>query len=169
MHGLIGNPRCDKCACHHPITFDCEAQKALLEKQIREAMLPAKRQKAVHVGPPACFELELACQTLKEAFGGAGCYLVGSALERADWRDVDVRMILPDDEFDALFPNCREGKIWKFNARWLVMTVAITEWLRKRTGLPVDFQFQPMTHANERHAGPRNPLGLIFTQEESAE
>lgn len=126
---------------------------------------PEKRKKATHVGAPACFELELACQHLKEAFGGFGCYLVGSALERADWRDIDVRMILSDAEFDALFPNCRERGIWEFNARWLIMTVSITEWLRKRTGLPVDFQFQAQSHANERHKGPRNAMGLVFAKE----
>jgi hypothetical protein len=128
--------------------------------------VPEKRKKGIYVGAPACFELELACQQLSQAFGGFGCYLVGSALERADWRDIDVRMILSDDEFDELFPNCRERGIWEFNARWLVMTVSITEWLRKRTGLPVDFQFQPQTHANERHKGPRNALGLIFAKDE---
>lgn len=129
-----------------------------------EPELPPKRTKGVYVGAPACFELELACQQLSEAFGGFGCYLVGSALERPDWRDIDVRMILSDTEFDQLFPQCRERGTWEFNARWLVMTISISEWLRKRTGLPVDFQFQPQSHANERHRGPRNALGLIFAK-----
>lgn len=128
-----------------------------------EAEAP-KRKKGIYVGAPACFELEMACQHLHEAFGGYGIYLVGSALERSDWRDIDVRMIMPDDEFDALFPNCRERGIWEFNPRWLIMTVSISEWLSKRTGLPVDFQFQPASHANERHKGPRNALGLIFAK-----
>lgn len=120
------------------------------------------RKKGVYVGAPACFHLELACQELSRAFGDT-CYLVGSALERADWRDIDVRMIMDDEDFDKLFPNCRERGTWEFNARWLVMTTAVAAWLRERTGLPVDFQFQPRTHANERHKGPRNALGLVFS------
>ena len=117
-----------------------------------------KRKKAIYVGAPACFALELACQHLQEAFGEYGLYLVGSALERPDWRDVDVRYILSDEGFAALFPDA--GQYWEHNPRWLVMVAAISAWLTKETGLPIDFQFQPQTHANERHPGKRNALGL---------
>ena len=123
--------------------------------------LPPKRKKGVYVGAPACFALEAECQLLSRAFGDT-CYLVGSALERPDWRDIDIRMIMDDADFDKLFPGCRERGTWEFNPRWIVMTVAISERLSRQTGLPVDFQFQPRTHANERHKGPRNALGLIF-------
>lgn len=127
-----------------------------------------KRRKATHVGAPACFLLELACQHLNRAFGeGYGCYLVGSALERPDWRDVDVRLIMDDDGFERLFPDCGgvgAGR-WEFDARWLVMTSAISAQLSQFTGLPVDFQFQPQSHANARHKGPRNALGLIFSRQ----
>lgn len=129
---------------------------------------PVKRHKASHVGAPAIFELTRACQDINRAFGGFGCYLVGSALERADWRDVDVRMILEDEAFDRLFPDCGggTGQRWEFDPRWIVMTVSISLWLSKLTGLPVDFQFQPQTHANKVHKGRRNALGLIFAKEE---
>src|SRR4029077_18922075 len=62
-------------------------------------------KKASYIGAPACFALEQACQILRDAFGEYGIYLVGSALERADWRDVDVRYILSDEAFAALFPD----------------------------------------------------------------
>lgn len=123
------------------------------------------RKKGIYVGAPACFALELACQQIGEAFGGFGCYLVGSALERPDWRDIDVRLIMSDEEFDALFPQTRERGTWEFDARWLLLTISISEHLRKVTGLPVDFQFQPQTHANERHKGPRNAIGLRIAKE----
>lgn len=120
------------------------------------------RKKGVYVGAPACFALEQACQDIAEAFGAfrgaGGIYLVGSALERPDWRDVDVRLILDDEAFAALFPDA--GRSWEFDPRWLLLTVSISGWLSKVTGLPVDFQFQPRTHANEIHKGPRNALGL---------
>jgi len=123
---------------------------------------PAKRKKFIYVGAPACFVLELACQDLNRAFDGQ-CYLVGSALEREDWRDIDVRLMMGDAEFDALFPSgCREQGTWEFDARWLVLTTAISAQLSQRTGLPVDFQFQPTTHANQSHKGQRNALGLRF-------
>lgn len=116
--------------------------------------------KGCYVGAPAIFALEMACRQINEAFGGHHCYLVGSVLERPDWRDVDVRYIMGDEEFDALFPGTRENGTWEFDPRWLLLTVSISERLSKVTGLPVDFQFQPQTHANERHKGPRNAMGL---------
>lgn len=126
---------------------------------------PPKRQKAVYVGAPACFELERACQDINRAFGeNHGCYLVGSALERPDWRDIDVRFIMSDDEFAALFPDA--GSHWEFDARWIILTVSISQWLSKLTGLPVDFQFQPQTHANAKHKKQRNALGLRFAKGE---
>jgi hypothetical protein len=109
----------------------------------------------------------MAAKQVADAFrpsnGHSGIFLVGSALERQDWRDVDVRMILDDDAFAALFPRAHlTNATWEFDARWTLMVTAITQWLRQQTGLPIDFQFQPMSWANERHAKPRHPLGLTY-------
>jgi hypothetical protein len=124
--------------------------------------------KATYVGAPAIFALEQACREICDAFDGYGCYLVGSSLERADWRDVDVRFIMADEDFAVLFPKA--GQYWEQDARWLLLTVAISERLSKVTGLPIDFQIQPQTHANERHKGKRNAMGLriVKLQEELA-
>lgn len=81
-----------------------------------------------------------------------GVYLVGSVNERPDYRDVDVRMILPDPAFDRLFG--REPGLWG------LLCYAVSRQLGADTGLPVDFQVQRQTQANE-HKGSRNPLGLI--------
>lgn len=143
---------------------------SVLPREAAPVRLPAaieepqpKRKKGIYVGAPACFVLERECQFLSRAFGNR-CYLVGSAMERPDWRDIDVRLIMDDDDFLALFPGAgpvAENR-WEFDARWIVLTTAISEQLSRQTGLPVDFQFQPRSHANERHKGMRNALGLIF-------
>lgn len=84
-----------------------------------------KRTKALYIGAPACFKLELACQHLTRAFG-EHCYIVGSVTERADWRDVDVVMILTDEDFQREFPDSHaQGNSWEFDPKWLVMTVAL--------------------------------------------
>jgi hypothetical protein len=116
------------------------------------------RDKATYVGAPSIFALEQACQQINDAFGGYGCYLVGSALERPDWRDIDVRYIMRDEDFAVLFPDA--GSEWEHDPRWLLLTVSIAGWLSRMTGLPIDFQLQPQTHANARHAGRRHALGL---------
>lgn len=116
------------------------------------------------IGAPACFLLEQCCQIVNDAFGNYGCYLVGSACERQDWRDVDVRFIMPDEEFYKLFPRARTvGAMWEFDPRWLLLTVSIAQWMSTTTGLPIDFQIQPQTFANEKHQGQRHAIGLRIT------
>lgn len=127
-----------------------------------------KLLKSSYIGAPAIFQLEMACRQLFEAFGDGGdyhtcIYLVGSSMERPDWRDVDVRMMLPDEEFARLFPDA--GKHWEQDPRWLVMVVSISAWMSKLTDLPIDFQFQPATHANDRHKGFRSAVGVHFPRE----
>ena len=95
--------------------------------------------------------LDAACSLIRRAFGRPP-YLVGTAGygTAESYRDVDVRLILDDDKFDALC-STRE--------RWELLSLSIGAYLRERTGLPVDFQVQRMTEANELHDKPRNPLG----------
>ena len=120
-----------------------------------------KAKKINYVGAPAIFALELACQQINDAFGDYGCYLVGSCLERPDWRDVDVRYIMKDEAFEALFPSANiNPATWEQDPRWLLLITSISSWLRSATGLPVDFQIQTQTHANERHKGNRSALGM---------
>ena len=100
------------------------------------------------------YHLDQACQLISNAFGGECPYLVGTAgLGGAgSYRDVDVRLMLDDDEFAAACPT-RE--------RWELLCLSISAYLRDRTGLPIDFQVQLASVANERHGtGPRNPLGM---------
>lgn len=137
---------------------------------------PPKRKKGIYIGAPACFKLELACKEINDAFceRGYGIYVVGSVLERPDWRDVDLRMILSDEGFKELFPNAivfDEGKggTWEFDQRWLLLTTMISDRLSNLTGLPIDFQFQPVTYANARHKGMRSAIGVHHESRESFE
>jgi hypothetical protein len=137
----------------------------------------ATGHKANHIGAPAVFKLEEAIRPVCSAFGAyegvGGCYLVGSALVRPDWRDVDVRLILDDDAFMAEFPDCYSVNHYEHNARWLLLTVSISEYLSLRTGLPIDFQIQPQSVANARHAVSdghgRSAIGLTMPKKEPAD
>jgi hypothetical protein len=99
------------------------------------------------------YHLDQACQIISRAFGDEHPYLVGTAgIGGAEkYRDVDVRLMLDDDEFAEACPT-RE--------RWELLCLAIGTYLRDRTGLPVDFQIQRASEANERFNAPRNPLGM---------
>jgi hypothetical protein len=95
--------------------------------------------------------LDRACVDLFRAFDNRPPYLVGSAFDGDTFRDVDVRTILPDDEFDAIFGTRPQ--------LWGLFCVAVSTYLSDTTGLRVDYQVQRRTEANDKHDGPRNPLG----------
>jgi hypothetical protein len=120
--------------------------------------MAAKRNK-VGVGMPAWIKLNQFGRVVDEYFGHVP-YLVGSAARGKDWRDVDVRLILPDDEYADLFggspsrPRC-------LNLKWNAACLAFAALGRDMTGLPIDFQIDQQTEANEKYGtGPRHPLIL---------
>ena len=100
------------------------------------------------------YNLDAACRLISRAFDSGPPYLVGTAGsgDADSYRDVDVRLMLEDDEFAAVCPT---------RARWELLCVAISAHLRERTGLPVDFQIQLTSIANEKYGSKRrNPLGM---------
>ncbi len=105
------------------------------------------RKRLFWVPAPQYFNLNLCCRVIHDAYpNNYGIYLVGSALVRRDYRDVDVRMILGDEEFAALFGSANRPDM---NALWSLTCSSIACWLGVQTGLPIDFQIQQMTSANE--------------------
>jgi hypothetical protein len=95
--------------------------------------------------------LEEWCRNVRRIFKRPP-YLVGSATQRADFRDVDLRLILADEDFDAE---------WSDVVKVRLMNRAISTWGQRETGLPIDFQIQRQTQANEQNPkGMRNPMGI---------
>ena len=81
---------------------------------------------------------------------GYQVFLVGSAIHRRDFRDVDVRVIW--GRFEGILDNEHGRK---------VVGMMMSEWLSSRTGLVIDFQIQTMAEADE-HKGPRYALGTTI-------
>jgi hypothetical protein len=73
-------------------------------------------------------------------------------------------MILMDDVFRREFPDVVsiDNAVWEHDPKWLILTVAISEWLRAQTGLHIDFQFQPWSFANKHHNNGRQPIGMRY-------
>lgn len=100
---------------------------------------------------PAAIKLQNFGRVVAEFFGHTP-YQVGSSLTHllastgGDWRDVDVRLILPDDEFDEMF-----GATASSNAKWNAACLAFSSLGREMTGLPIDFQVQQKTEANKKY------------------
>lgn len=109
------------------------------------------------VGMPAALKLEQFGRVLFEFFG-AHAYQVGSSILSTDWRDVDVRMILSDEEFDATFGKLTRPRC--LNLKWNAACLAFSSLGREMTGLPIDFQIDRQTEANDMYPGPRSALGI---------
>lgn len=115
------------------------------------------RQRGSYLSVAQQYDLDHACRLLTAA--GFHTYQVGSSLTRADYRDVDLRAILFDDDYDRMFGN---------NARLLgLLNRALSELLAARTGLPIDFQFQRMTDCNREFDGQRNFVGVPIRNEDA--
>lgn len=111
------------------------------------------------VGMPFSLLLDEFGSRVWSAFGQPP-YLVGSALAQKDgWRDVDVRLILSDAEYAAL--GLGDPKYPHENPRWISFCLAFSALGKQMTGLPIDFQIQQQTLANEQFKGNRSAIGLV--------
>lgn len=97
-------------------------------------------------------------QYVYDSFGHVA-YHVGSSLASKEWRDVDVRLMIPDAEYEAKF-----GVVSGYpqnshtNKAWVATVLAWTQFGRHITGLPIDFQIQPWSWANKNEKGSRSAL-----------
>jgi hypothetical protein len=103
------------------------------------------------LSPRQIWRLDEACRPIRQTFH-ATPYLVGTAQTGKTYRDVDVRLILEDEAYDALADQLGPDGM-------AFLGIAFGEYLAARTELPVDFQLQRQSEANKHHTGPRNPLG----------
>jgi len=109
------------------------------------------KHRASYLTVPQQYALNVVCRPLARL--GYGTFHVGSSLTRPDYRDVDLRCMLPDEEYDRMFDSDKGEPFL------LLLNAAISEWLASRTGLPIDFQFQRASQANEAFTGQRNAVG----------
>lgn len=104
-------------------------------------MLTTTPDAKCHVDDLAFAYLNVTCRLVKEAYN-APMFIMGSSLRGIGWRDVDVRCIMPVDQFKRLFPMCYKNYKHRTSDRfWTISCISITALLRQSTGLPIDFQF----------------------------
>lgn len=133
-------------------------QWGLTREQARSLGHEDSRPILTGVGMPMALKLDEFGSHIWSVFGEPP-YLVGSALRGKDWRDVDVRMIISDEEWDR----------WNFgdpccphrNEKWVSLCQAYAALGNQMTNLPIDFQIQQRTSANAEHPGPRSAIGMI--------
>lgn len=111
------------------------------------------------VGMPQFLLLQEFGSHVWSAFGTPPYHVGSSLIEKRDWRDVDVRLVLDDELYaamgfgDPVFPQR--------SAKWVALCMAFSALGRQLTGLPVDFQIQQRSYANKEYPGRRSALGFV--------
>lgn len=111
-----------------------------------------------YVGWPGFIRLAQFGAVCYDAFGSYP-YLVGSATQHRNWRDVDVRLLMDDEEYARWFGERTEPQC--LNAKWNAMCCAFAEYGSVVTRLPIDFQIDQRTWANEHYKGMRISLAFV--------
>lgn len=112
------------------------------------------------VGMPFGLYLQQFGEHVRHAFGGNVAYWVGSSLtDKSGWRDVDVRLILSDEDYAAR--GFGDPAQQHHNRCWVSTVLAWSAFGKALTGLPIDFQIQQRTDANEKYKGQRSALFVV--------
>lgn len=113
------------------------------------------------VGMPAHLLLHEFGSQVWHAFGTPPFHVGSSLILKSGWRDVDVRIILPDDEYEAL--GLGKPNMPHHNGKWVALCLAFSALGTQMTGLPIDFQIQQQTLANAQYPRehPRSALGIV--------
>lgn len=98
------------------------------------------------VGMPANIKLNQFGRIIYQVFGDWPFH-VGSSLKTTQWRDVDVRLILSDDEYKLWFGDFNGPAL--HNPKWQGLCLAFSQLGADMTGLPIDFQIQSEYEANK--------------------
>ena len=114
-----------------------------------------------YLRPDQLHALCIAVVPINEALNET-CYQVGSSLERQNFRDVDVRVVMDDKRFAQLFGPDLNQDYRHATALWSLVCSMLSRRLSDETGLPVDFQIQARSIANattgRKHDKPRVAL-----------
>ena len=116
----------------------------------------SERKRAHYIPALQYIALSMAVEPVETGLDTLGTFLVGSCLERPDFRDVDVRTIMRDETYDQLFPVRADTA--PADAFWSLLCASIGAHLERASQLPIDYQIQRCSEANALHPGPRNAL-----------
>lgn len=113
------------------------------------------------IGMPTTLRFQEFGQRIFDAFGEIPFHVGSSLMHKTGWRDVDVRLILDDEEYERL--GLGDPAHPHQNAKWRALVLAFSTLGREMTGLPIDFQIQQRTDANANFKGTRSALYDLST------
>ena len=116
------------------------------------------------IGMPGYLYLNAFADVASDFFGVVAYHVGSSAAHKngGGFRDVDVRVMLPDEQYVAEGYEHIGGA--PLGTKWSAACLAFTALGEKMTGLPIDFQVQSVSDGNLQE-GARWALGLRFTDQ----
>jgi len=128
-----------------------------------------RKRSASYLTPHQMRRLDAACIPAVRALGFGTVVLVGSVLTHPDYRDVDVRAVIADEDFDRMFPGVKVHKdgAAHYSQLWAWICMSVSGEISQASGMNVDFQIQRRTEASKTEGG-RIPLGCRWNESEPA-
>lgn len=120
----------------------------------------------IGVGMPHWLYLNQFGRIVCDAFGEFP-YLVGSAAVGKTWRDVDVRVVLWDKDYERIVGELMTPE--QMNHRWQALCLAFSELGKRMTGLPIDFQIQQRSAANTEFPNQIRCALIVYSEVVAAE
>ena len=111
------------------------------------------------VGMPQMLRLQEFGSHVLRAFGQVPFHVGSSLVEKSGWRDVDVRLILSDAEYEQM--GFGDPLAPQTNGWWVSTVLAWSAFGAALTDLPIDFQIQQQTVANAKYPHPRSALFIL--------
>jgi len=108
------------------------------------------------VGMPHQLLLQEYGEHIRRAFGHVPFWVGSSLTQKSGWRDVDVRLILSDEEYERMGLGDPNRQQW--NPRWCSIVMAWSVFGKTLTGLPIDFQIQQASYARDNEKGMSSAL-----------
>lgn len=103
------------------------------------------------VGQPQGMLLNEFGERCRAAFGEVAYHVGSSAAtdKTTHWRDVDVRLMLDDEVWATM--QLGDPTNPHTNEKWRAFCIVFSDYGRRLTGLPIDFQLQQRSHANANY------------------
>lgn len=118
-----------------------------------------KKDGIMGVGMPQSLKLESFGKILFDVFNNFPYHVGSSLTTKSSWRDVDIRVILPDKEYEIWGLGDPEQPF--LNHKWVGLVRAFSALGKEITDLPIDFQIQQQTRANKMYPNrSRSALGI---------
>jgi hypothetical protein len=109
-----------------------------------------------YVGMPRALYLKMYAEFIDDIFD-TNIYLVGSALKRKNWKDIDVVAVLSDQRWESYGFGDPQKRF--YNKRWAAYCMSLSSFGKQLIGCEVDFQIHQESYTLIHEGDPKLLIG----------